>query len=195
MHLRSKFRALAIAVGAIAVVVAIAASPAMAEIVSTKFNANSVKLSGTVTVKKNGAEAKTCELKSATGKVTESPGSLQVYTNSTDLQTYFSCTGGTAFSLGFYSALGRYNTTTGAYSLNLVKVGSAYQSPWGQYYPGYYTGGEIIAGWTNGSETTPSTIDFNELNVGALVSGFAKITVNGSLTATTSTGGLLTQSH
>lgn len=197
MKLTKKLRVLAVTVGAIAALAAIGASPAMAEIVATKFNANTAKLSGTLTVKKNGGEAKTCELKSATGIASEkSPGYIQVYTNAFDLQTYFTCTGGTKFSLGFYPALGRYDTITGAYSLNLTHLAKEYASPWGGYQAGYYSpNGEIIAGWTNGSGATSSTIDFNELNVGALTSGFAKITVSGSLTATTSTGGLLTQSH
>jgi hypothetical protein len=199
MKLRSKLRVLAITVGVVGAVAALGASPAMAEKIATKFNASTAKLSGTnLTVKKNGGEAKTCELKPVTGKASEPNGILEVWTVPLNfaLSTILECTGGTKFSLTMI-AYGKYETTTGAYSLKLTWSGGGhgYVSPYGSYIGGY-NGKEVSAGWTNGSGLTPSTINFNETWLGVLESDFvSNITLTGTITATTSTGGLLTLSH
>ncbi len=197
MQLRKKLRVLAITVGAVAALMAIAASPAMAELVGTKFSASTATVSGTnLTVKKNGGEAKTCELKALTGKTHE--GGLEVYSQFwPTFQTILECTGGTKLWISLM-ATGRYDTVTGAYSLklNYPGTGGGYVSPYGGMYRIGYPFKEIFAGWTNGSESTPSTINFNETYLGKQEPGLTEdITLSGSLTATTSTGGLLTLSH
>lgn len=197
MKPRRKLRALAVTVGAIGALAALSASPAMAEIVTTQFNASTAKLSGTgLTVKKNGGEAKTCELKAVTGK-TQVNGKLEVYSQFwPTFQTILDCTGGTKLWISMM-ATGRYDTVTGAYSLkmNYTFPGGAYVSPWGQYRIGY-SGKELIAGWTNGSGATSSTINFNETYLGKHEPALTEdITLSGTITATTSTGGLLTLSH
>lgn len=196
--LRKKLRVLAVTAGAIGVLVAVAASPAMASEVGTKFNAGTIKLTGSgLTLKKNGAEAKTCEIKSpSVGTTSESEGYATAYNDSIFLQTNFVCTGGTTFSLPTVALLGRYETTTGLYSLRFEAsgTGDVSKSPWGSYYSGYY--GMIVGGWTNGSGATASTINFNEYNVGVLASDVSKkLTLTGAIAATTKTGGLLTLSH
>lgn len=185
-------RATALAV-AVCALLAVGASSAMAEQVATKFSANTIKLTGTgLTVKKNGAEPKTCDIKTpATGTANEASGTASAKNNFW-LQTELSCTTG-KFSITTYSMIGRYETTTGAYTL-LLGGGETSFSPWGDYYPGYY--GQIVGTWTNGSGLTPSTISFNEFTVGGLTSNPAtKISLTGTIKATTSTGGLLTLSH
>ncbi len=201
MKLRRKLRVLAITVGAIGVVAALGASPAMAESVATKFNAGTAKLSGTgLTVKKNGGEAKTCELKATTGTASETNGTMTVYSQPVwyTLPTKLECTGGTTLHISMI-ATGKYDTVTGAYSLRSIyggTTGGGYLSPYGAYLGGYGQGKETIAGWTNGSGSTSSTINFNETYLGTLESDLSsKITLTGTITATTSTGGLLTLSH
>ncbi|HEX6780615.1 MAG TPA: hypothetical protein VF125_01155 [Solirubrobacterales bacterium] len=197
MKLRRKLRVLAVTVGAIGVLAALGASPAMAELVDTKFNASTAKLSGSnLTVKKNGGEAKTCELKATTGKAGEATGSLQVYSQIFPFfQVVLECTGGTILWVPLYASTGRYDTVTGAYSMLLYTgVNREYTSPYGKYIAGY-GGKQVTTGWTNGSGETQSTVDFNETWLGALSSGLANITLSGTITATTSTGGLLTLSH
>ncbi len=201
MKLRKKLRVLAIAVGAIGVVAALGASPAMAESVATKFNASTAKLSGTgLTVKKNGGEAKTCDLKATSGTASETNGTLTVYSLPVwyTLPTRLECTGGTQLHISMI-ATGKYDTVTGAYSLRSEYGGTegGYLSPYGSYVGGYgQPSRETVAGWTNGSGSTSSTINFNETYLGALESDHsAKITLTGTITATTSTGGLLTLSH
>jgi hypothetical protein len=197
MNLLKNLRVLAMTVCAIGAIGAVAASPAMAELVDGKFSASTVTLSGSgLTVKKNGGEAKTCELKPATGK-TEG-ATLYVYNlTSFMLPTVFECTGGTKLSLNFMGVRSRYDTVTGQYSLRLnpPKYTTGYLSPYGQYQFGGASLKDVIAGWTNGSEATPSTIDFNETYLGSVESTGASLTLTGSVKATTSAGGLLTLSH
>lgn len=201
MQIRKKLHVLAIAVGAICALAALGASPAMAESISTKFNANTATLSGTnLTVKKNGGEAKTCQLKATSGTASESNGTLTVYSQPVwyTLPTRLECTGGTQLHISMI-ATGKYDTVTGAYSLRSEYAGNfgeGYISPYGTFLGGYGQNKETIAGWTNGSGSTPSTINFNETYLGVLESDHsAKITLTGTITATTSTGGLLTLSH
>jgi len=202
MKLRRKLRVLAITVGAVAALTAIAASPAMAEKVATKFNASTATLSGTnLTVKKNGGEAKTCELKSTAGKANEGSGTLEVWTVplSFSLDTRLQCTGGTTLAISLFAAKGQYDTVTGAYSLKVTWAGNArgYLTPYASAsYWGGYLNKEVAPSWINGSGATASKIVFNETYLGKLEPALtADITLSGTITATTSTGGLLTLSH
>jgi len=144
-----------------------------------------------LTVKKNGAEAKTCKLLEAvSGTAATSSGSIAVYNNTNTFMTELWCSNEKAFGLDFDPAIGKYNTVTGAYSLNLPwKPNAIHNSPFGVYTQAEH----VAAGWTNGTETTPSTINFNETVLGTVFGG--TLTVTGTITATTSTGGLLAMSH
>jgi hypothetical protein len=178
------------------------ASTAMAEEVAGKFSSSSIKLSGSnLTVKKAGGDPRTCQLLEVIGS--SSGGFLSVYNKWEGPETTeLTCTGGgMALALRLNFGFAKYDTVTGAYSIvaqasNLNSV----KSPWGYYYWGYNTpyGGyrAVRLNWTNGTASTPSTIDFNEQEIGVLAaSTTTKLTLTGSLKATTSTGGLLTMSH
>jgi hypothetical protein len=177
----------------------ISTSSAMAEEVGTKFSAGTIQLSASgLTLKKNGGEAKTCTLSAVNGIAYQSEGVAEIYNNSFTLLTELNCTGGTLLELPFYATVGRYNTITGKYSVQLTRVGSGvYSSPYGSYNFAFNVpSGWVAAGWTNGSGTTASTINFNETVIGVLHSNTStKLTLSGSVKATTGTGGLLTMSH
>jgi hypothetical protein len=191
-----KLRSVALMLGLVAALAAVVASPAMATKVNTKFNATTIKLSGTgLTTKLNGAEPKTCELASITGTASAS-GSFTDYKEAwPSFQTVLPCAGGTKLWLTLLGS-SYYDTTTGNYTVSLnYGPGALYYSPYGEYYAGY-SGKEITATWVNGTALTPSTIVFNESYLGKLKPALsANVTLNGTMTATTSTGGLLTLSH
>jgi hypothetical protein len=170
------------------------ASSAMATETSAKFSASTIKLSGTGLTVKRGVETRTCEVPggSVTGQTFES--TILAYNDPTFYRFIMTCTGKTQLALGFYFASARYETTTGAYFLWLHSSETPQESPWGNYTPGYF-GAPATPGWTNGAGATPSTINFKETLLGTLNSDGSKITLSGNLTATTSTGGLLTLSH
>ncbi len=200
MKLRRKLRVLALTIGAIGALAALGASPAAAELVPGKFNASTAKLVGSgLTVKRAGGEAKTCELKATTGTASEGSSALTVYTQPVwfNLPTKLECTGGTTLHISMIAGA-RYDTVTGTYSLRLVyggTTGAGYGSPYGDYYGGYGQGKESFVDWTNGSGATSSKIKFSETYLGARQTDLSKITLSGSITATTNSGGLLTLSH
>lgn len=175
---------------------AVGASSAMAEVVNGKWSAGTIKLalSGTLTVKRNGGEAKTCEMPAgpATGQAVTGSGAAFAWNDSVTGETKFSC-GSAQLALYFSEMLAHYDTTTGKYSVQLLKVGPQASSPWGNYNVGFY--GKPSGEFTNGSGTTASTLSFNEALVGGLVSDSSKITVTGTFNVTTTSGGLLTLSH
>lgn len=194
MTLRNKLRTVGVTLAAVGAIVALGASSASAAEVEAKYSAGTIKLSGNVTLKKNGAEATGCELKEAKGST--SGGAAFIYNNFL-FETEFTCPGKPKFTMKLAPTAAYYNSVTGAYSFKIeTPAGESNEgkSPWGNYYYSFY--GSPVGAWTNGSGATQSTITFNEANFGALTSfGLAKITVSGTLTATTSTGGLLTLSH
>ncbi len=191
-----KLRSLALMLGLVAALAAVVASPAMA----TKFNASTIKLSATnLTVKKNGGEAKSCSLAATAGTASEIPGGFSVYTTIwPDFQTELQCTNGLKLWLPFEGTESRYNSTTKAYRLVLyAPSGGSYISPFSTFsrYQPRYGAREVTPGWTNGSALTPSTINFNETWLGKAEPGLTEdVTLTGTITATTSTGGLLTLS-
>ena len=195
MKTTRKLRRLAVTVGAIGAFAAIGASPAMAEQVPAKASATNISLSATnITVKKNGGEAKNCELaeKTATGKI--EGGALALIKSGPNFQTNLTCAGGTKFTMSFYLSMLVYDTVTGQYLLRAeYGVGGPFESPWGQYdpSPSYVP----VGVWTNGSGATNSTINFGESTVGIHEPGGAKISFSGAFTAKTGTGGLITLSH
>lgn len=188
--MRRKLRALALSVGVVGAFAAVAATPALAEEVAAKASAANITLSATnITVKKNGAEAKNCELAGVNGKIEGSIAWIKPPTFSNE--TVLTCAGGTKFGLGFYPSVLFYDTVAGQYKMRTNPGGTPLQSPWGNYTasPSYPVGV-----WTNGSGATHSTIKFSETIVGKLSSG-ADISFSGTFTAKTNTGGLITLSH
>ena len=173
------------------------AGPAMGGIVAAKFSNSTLKVTTSgMTVKSNGGEAKTCTLM-------EGYADNSFYGEETVLRNHeviadglqkigFNCTGGTTLDLQA-AYFPTYNTSTGAYNFGITALNwsSWNASPWGNY--AQYAG--ISPTFTNGSGSTQSTIVFNEVKIGQLSGGLKKFTLSGTMTATTSTGGLITLSH
>lgn len=148
-----------------------------------------IKVSGSLTVYKNGANAKTCT--PTVGQVSEmsseeawasigtfAPGELN-----------FPCGSG---MLSLSLVLNAIDTKT-------VEVGEYFpgvQSPWGGYWTqGAWVGGSgpAIADFKNGSGSTASTLTFSNDILGSIPEGtYPTITATGTLKVTTSSGGLLT---
>lgn len=194
--MRRKWRVLVVAVGAIGALAAVTAAPAMAELVPAKASAANISLTATsITVKKNGAEAKNCELEKNWGYGGIELGSLaRIQSFTGNYQTYLSCAGGTKFSLNLYLSMLLYDTATGQYKLR-AEYGWAgsFDSPWGSYVP---SPAYVPVGvWTNGSGATNSTVAFPETTVGINEPGGNKISFSGTFTAKTVAGGLITLSH
>lgn len=192
--LKKKLRVLAVTVGAIGALAAVSAAPAMASEVLAKPSTSSIMLTAkNITVKKNGAEAKNCEVaeKTVYGNAHEGYAEIKSFTG--NLQSYMTCAGGTKFSMDFYLSSLYYDTATSQYKLRSESaLFGAYQSPFGQYEGQV---GKPTGVWTNGSGATNSTLTFPETLVGYLQSGGAKISFSGTFTVSTFTGGLITLSH
>jgi hypothetical protein len=178
-------------VAAIALTALLAAS-ASAAIVPAKFSNPGLKLSGSglITLKKNGLEPKTCELKLPVEAYAE--GNQFLGGNAGLGETKFSCTSGsTTLAISTHGEV-HYDTVTGAYSVHVFDHGGTTQlSPYGWYTQ---AASEKFRGkWTNGSGATASTVAFTEAPIGYI--GGKLITLSGTLKATTSTGALITLSH
>jgi hypothetical protein len=180
----------------------VGASSAFAAEVPAKFSSETaIKATGTgLTVKKNGGEAKTCEIvKTTTGSVANSTGGSQgVITLQNDgvfYRTNLSCSGGTTLQLILAVGSAKYETTTGAYFIRFAPfAGSSVSSPYGSY--SWAAGSsDVKIGWTNGSGATASTLTFSETVLGIHTDGKSKISLTGSIKVTTSAGGLVTLSH
>lgn len=185
----NKLSKLILTVAALAAVAAITASPAAAEVVAGKFNSTTVKLATSgVTIKKNGGEEKTCTLSG--GSVSGSISGSSVIVSNGVGETVFSCTGGTKLGVMLWFN-GSYDTVSGAYSLRQVSSSHQDTSPWGTYT----TANSLNGSWTNGSGSTNSTVGFKDALVGYTNTGGYPITLSGTFTATTGSGGLLTMSH
>jgi hypothetical protein len=170
---------------------ALGAASASASILSAKFSPSTVgylKTTG-VTIKKNGGSAKSCTASNirieeigagAFGGSNESFGGVRL-----------SCGG--SLQMMFWGGL-KYDSVTGRYWLQVLdKTDQQLESPYGSYYEN--TNGTDQWTWVNGSGSTPSTITLNEQWVGSLASTGEKITINGTFTATTLSGGLITLTH
>jgi hypothetical protein len=174
---------------ALVVLGSIVASSAMAETVAAKFSGTSLKVTTAgVTIKKNGAEAKTCTLSGGAASGSVSGNSVWLFNNFGN--TVFNCSGGTQLSV-LLTVEAVYDTVTGQYTLRQSSGANQNSSPWGTYT----TLSQLNGSWTNGSGTTNSTVTYNEAKVGQLNSGGGTITLSGTFTATTSSGTLITLSH
>jgi hypothetical protein len=171
---------------------ALLASSASASIVSAKFSSPSFRFvgSGPITLKRNGIEPKTCELKSVLEGGNLSSQSDFSNGNGTFGEARFECAG--TLEMFWYGAA-YYDTVTGAYSLRVSDFPSYdLNSPYGRYYQ--QSEGKNQGGWTNGSGTTASRVTFKEAMIGRDLAGKA-ITLTGTLKVTTPSGGLVTLSH
>ena len=166
---------------------AVSVSSASASIVGAKFSSSSWKLTSTgITVKRNGAEAKTCP----PAKAIEGSGSSSfVASNEWTGASRFNCTDLSSLVMR-YVGQAYYDNVAARYFLEISSYNEALQSPWG---PNSYF--QSISDWTwvNGTAVTPSTMTLNELVIGTTTTG-QKITVSGTITAKTASGGLITLS-
>ncbi len=169
---------------------AVSVSSASAAVVNGKFSTSLFKLSTSgVTIKKNGGEAKSCTLSPAIEIYAEASGF--VGSNESLAKVRFNCTDGTYLRMSFNGSA-KYDTVAERYFLHVNDfTGQSLQSPWGLY--SQYTGNTDDWTWVNGAGATPSTMTLNEQTVGS-ISG-EKITISGTITAKTSSGGLVTLSH
>jgi hypothetical protein len=173
---------------------AVTAASASATIVSAKFSTSSefyIKSTG-VTVKKKGESAKACSLVNPIRTVEFGSGHF-IGSNESFFGLQFTCSGSAPLKMSFEGPL-KYDTVTGRYWLQVAdRSTNTLESPWGGYLQS--TGETDQWTWVNGSVGTPSSITLNEQYVGYLASTGEKITISGTFTATTLSGGLVTLTH
>lgn len=172
---------------------AVGASSAMAEEVSAKFSAETIKVTTpgiTVTARDalGATESKNCTLKGGTSQGTASGGGA--YFGNSTFNTVFNCDGGTTLEVWTMFAA-KFDTSTSSYSLVLQRWEGGLKSPFGTYLQ--WAGSKSKSAWVNGSGATNSTFTANQEYIGSTAS--KEILLTGTFTATTSTGGLLTLSH
>jgi len=166
--------------GAAAAVLCIAAAivPASAMAETAVFS-GPMKWSGSLKIFLNGGSEKTCTIPSANSAGTS--GSTFAFS-----QMKLSCTGSTALE---WWPIGEAYFESGYHlRVNDFQEAHFYNSPYGLYVRRTFQ-----VPWTNGSGSTQSTITFNKTEIGE--ANFGPITATGTVTATTTTGGLLTLSH
>jgi len=174
----------ALAVAALAV----AATPALADGpgIWSSQGTSTMKWSGTVTIKYNGGNPKTCTI--------VNPGtSPWSYTSSNGFEVsnagfYLSasCTGGT--TLQMFAGGGAYYYTATGYEVEIWDPASVLTSPYGNWVQWSH-----IVPFTNGSGATPSKATYSNTLIGRAVGG--NVTMSGTINVTTPAGGLLTLSH
>jgi uncharacterized protein YaiE (UPF0345 family) len=158
-------------------------------------NPGAAKVAGSINIKLNGANEKTCTAGSNFGSASNTEfgggskgGTLFLQTNS--FYPYivdFSCTGGTKFQLQVVA----YTEYDSGYLLKLEKSGSenVWQTPYGTWIQ-WATSNP----WTNAAGGKASFFTFNNTAIGRAASG-GTITATGSLNVTRSTGAELTLTH
>lgn len=187
-----RLRFLVSSLAALAALVAVGVSPAIAVEEEAKFSGTSMKMTTAgVTIKKNGADPRSCTL---WGGSTQGPISSNVawLINASPFPvTQFTCTGGNLQASFLLTP--KYDSTTGNYILRYTASNSGGgTSPWGGSTA---TGADFKGTWVNGSGGTPSTVTYSEAVVARLTSTGEPITLSGTFTVTTNSGGgLLTVS-
>lgn len=163
-------------------------SSASASIVTAKFSNSSWKLTTTgITVTRGGTESKSCTLSKA---IEGFGGSSFIASNEWTGASRFTCTDLTSLVMR-YVGQAWYDTVASRYYLRISSYNEALQSPWG---PSSYFQTTSDWTWVNGSGSVPSTMTLNELYIGSTTGG-QKITLSGTITAKTASGGLVTLSH
>ena len=191
---KRRFGALITVCVAVASIGALAASSASAAWVEAEFKGGpGVKISASgVTAKRNGAEAKACVLQNEKPAPGTASGSLLEYGNTStywSLLTRFSCGGSAVLEHYTQVVEAQYETVSKQYRLEFypeqfLPIGT----PWStSYWPGYYS-----VPFTNGSGSTPSKFTFADTVIGQEGASGKKISLSGTFTITSSTGGLVT---
>jgi hypothetical protein len=183
-----KMKILIVAAMATLALGAITVSSASASIIRGKFSTSSFKLYGTSFTVKKGAESKTCTPATISVSAFES----SFFASNTSEGTKFTCTDA-SYLLMVTAGEAKYDTVADRYYLFVGDQGQSLRGPWGWYFQ--LTGGTDNWTWVNGSGSTPSTMTLNEQWVGYKVEPYEKITISGTFTAKTSSGGLVTLSH
>jgi len=174
---------------------AVTAASASATVVPARFSTTGefyIKAPSGVTVKKNGESAKSCSMVNPIRAVEFGSGAFIGWNEPSTQQVQFTCSGSGPLVVMFKGEM-KYDTVTGAYWLKVADQTVTHGSPWGQYLQN--TSGTSQWTWVNGSGSTSSTIALNETYVGNLSGTGEKITISGTLTATTLSGGLITLTH
>jgi hypothetical protein len=87
------------------------------------------------------------------------------------------------------AVVGDASQSGGVFSLNIPGGWVNNSSPWG-----LYTQSTVVGTFTNGSGATPSTVTFNNVTIGVNQATGLPLTLSGTFTVKTGTGGLLTLS-
>lgn len=184
----------AMAVSACAILALSAATASAAPVPAWWTNPGAVKFSGTINLKLNGANEKSCTPQVANGGSALNAeeggvkqGALTLHSTNAlglEIMTEFNCTGGT--HLQAYIA-GETNYESG-YFYNTEAAAFGWTSPYGAWNQNAWK-----IPWTNGSGSTQSTLTFSNTKIGASNSG--TITATGTLTVSRSSGELLTLTH
>lgn len=195
--MRNLTRNMRVLVGTMAVVAALGAvlaSTAAAEVVVAKPSSASFKLStpSAVTLKRGGAEAKSCTL---------SPGPVSTtgfgyLANGPYGEAFLKCSEGN-FLKFYWRYMTYYDTVANRYFITMENwpngSGVSYgPTPWGGQLTQYVSTGPAQGTWTNGSGATMSKVTFSERQIGT-VEG-KSVTLTGSFTATTLSNTLVTLS-
>jgi hypothetical protein len=178
-----------VAVGALG---ALLASSASAAIVAAKPSSSSIQLTTTgVTLKRAGAEAKSCNFKAT--PFGEFEGNAALLENDVGGVTWLKCSEGNYLKMQWLVNV-LYDTVANSYSMKILDQSfvETQPTPWGGWLK-QVSEGKAKGTWTNGSGTTHSKVTFSEALIG-YVSG-KPVTMTGTFTAKTAGGTLLTLSH
>jgi len=167
---------------------ALTASSAMAATAYWSDTDSGMKLSGTITIKKDGGSAKTCTLAANGGDAYED-GEFDVYSAGIPAPSTgrlkLNCTGSTVL---YMFGVGWATHASGAFSLtfdNEPILGQ--QSPYGTWIQDTFQ-----VPFTNAAGATPSQITFNDTHIGDLYPASGAVTATGTINVRTLTGGVLT---
>lgn len=190
----NRLKVIIVAAVAVMALTAVTAASASASVISAKFSTSSefyIKASS-VTIKKNGGSAKSCSLVNPIRAAEFGAGAF-IGSNESFNGVKFTCSGTGPLVMSFNGQM-KYDTETGRYWLAVHDLANQDQtSPWGFYRQS--TGETDNWTWVNGSGSTLSTITLNEQYVGYVSSTGEKITISGTLTTSTLSGGLITLTH
>lgn len=186
-----------LAAAACLLLAAASASSASASWVAAKVNGgpNIKATTSGATAKRNGAEAKSCSLYtgSAHGRGEGQLLELKNAVNANNVEvTRFECGGTSTLDTGMFIGSAEYETVSGAYRVKFYNAGFGFlfTDPWGAVY----APSDFTASFTNGAGATPSTFTLSETTLGAEASG-KKVSLSGTFTITSNTGGLITLTH
>ena len=179
-----RIKVLLVAAFAVMALGAVSASSAPASIVAAKFSSSSWKLTSPSVTVKRGTEAKSCKLSKAIEGFGESSF---IASNDWTGASVFTCSDLSELVMR-YVGEAKYDNVAARYYLHISSYNESLRSPWG---PNTYFQSTSDWTWVNGSAVTPSTMTLNELAIGTATTG-QKITLTGTITAKTASGGLVT---